>query len=67
MQTWRNLVYSQPYNLLAVLLACMNIGLHCTANQAVVPACEGMKIGILDLNDLSAAAGVPQCSLNNVS
>ncbi len=33
----------------------------------VVPECEGLKIGILDLNDLSEAAGVPRCSLSDVS
>jgi len=36
------------------------------ANQAVVPECEGMKIGILDLNNLSEAANVPKCTLNDV-
>jgi hypothetical protein len=36
------------------------------ANQLMVPECEGIKIGILDLNDLSEAANVPKCTLNDV-
>ena len=33
---------------------------------AVVPECEGFRIAVLDLNDLSEAASVNRCSLSDV-
>lgn len=34
--------------------------------HTTVQECEGMKIGVLDLNDFSEAAQVPLCSLTDV-
>ena len=39
----------------------------CICSPTTVADCEGMKFGILDLNDLAKAADVPKCSLGDVS
>jgi hypothetical protein len=46
-----------------LVLACIQTSV---ASMPIVHECEGMKIAILDVNDLAEAAGVKSCSLKDV-
>jgi len=54
------------FALVGLNLAGLALPVRVRGAPAVVPECEGLKIAILDLNDLSEAAKVPRCSLNDV-
>ena len=58
--TWSSRFY--PLSIVLLLIT-----QQCACSPTTVADCEGMKFGILDLNDLAKAAGVPKCTLSDVS
>ena len=62
-----NSVRTQSSKVYPLALLLLLLSQQCTGSPTTVADCEGLKFGILDLNDLAKAAGVPKCTLSDVS